>query len=324
MKISKAIFAVVAGAALSGVAMAEDNAAVSAEKTSGIKTLIPGAYGNFELRHQTNRKMEDEKVVNVTPVLSARPTLGTTLFGDKVDTAFTWIFVKKADEVKVTKALVYNETTYSALSAKYGSITPYAYSEVDANGSGFSTSDVGINFGGKLDMPLASGALLLEGYTEPKARFMSAKAASEGKVSVENRTGEDTFALNEAGDTTLEQRDPTLLNDTGISLKYSPAAVKGLSVKAAVDYTQEWAPQYAAKSVDNDTRTELDHYKNSSAVLNRLNVGYKLTDTVSLTNSVRYWVGGAYASGIDGSKAGDNLGLANRWENRLSLTATLF
>ena len=62
MKFSKAILAVAAGVALSSAALAQDQAAVSAEKQSGIKTLIPTLYGDVQVRHYTLREMEDDKL----------------------------------------------------------------------------------------------------------------------------------------------------------------------------------------------------------------------------------------------------------------------
>src|SRR4051812_13415513 len=103
------------GLALASVATAQDNASVSAEKTSGIKTIVPGAYGKLEVRHTTlqeNLEGTDGNVNNI-PALSFRPTLGTTLFDGKVDTNFTWIFTKKPDVVPVARSYFYNITTWT-------------------------------------------------------------------------------------------------------------------------------------------------------------------------------------------------------------------
>ena len=148
MKFSKVMFVLVSGLSFAGVATAEDTAAtapVSAEKQAPIKSILPGAYANVEVRHDTWREVDAEgKKTNDIPYMQFRPTLGTTLFDDKVDTAFTWVFKKAPDTNKVTKSYMMNVTQWKVIDEKLGNIGPYFEMYQTGNGQSFSDNMVGI------------------------------------------------------------------------------------------------------------------------------------------------------------------------------------
>lgn len=321
MKFSKAIFAVVTGVALSGAAMAQDNAAVSAEKTTGIKSLIPTLYGNVQVRHYTLRKMEKDKVASETPMLEVRPNIGFTMFNDKVDQSFLWAFQKKTDTVTVDKAFLVSITQWKVLEGAAGYIGPYAET-YQSNGVSFNESYVGLYGEAAKDVAtLGIGTVSVSGWGQWNALLKSGKEADNTKVTPENRTGRQTFSLNSDGDTTMAQRDPTWIALQAVQVKLKPAAVPGFSVGTEVEYDLQWDPKYAAKDVDGDTRTELDGYKTQAMTITKFILGYKLTDAVSLSNSLRHKTVGFYGEGLDVS---DSALSSSRFENRLILSATLF
>lgn len=325
MKISKAIFAVVTGAALSSAAMAQDQAAVTAEKTTGIKSLLPGAYANVQMRHYTVRKMDDDTVVNDIPRLEVRPNIGTTLFNDKVDTSMLWIFNKKAGSQTVNKTVLENITQVKVLDGKNGFIGPYAET-VQANGVSFSESYVGLYGEGSYDLALAPGTLTLGGWIQPNAVLKSGKWSkdSESLVPVTNKTGHGDFALAEGDDNKIEQRDPSLFSLNAVNAKFKPAAIPGFSVGAEIEYDQLWKPKYSVKDVEGDARAEQDGYATSGLTTSKFILSYKVSDNVSLTNSLRHMTGGFYDHRIDSDNATtDNWEGTSRWENRIIVSATL-
>jgi len=333
MKFSKAIFVLVSGLSVAGVASAEDQAAVSAEKQAGIKTLVPGAYANIEIRHTTLRVMdEDNKVVNDVPSLQARPTLGATFFNEKVDSAFTWVFRKKPDTTVVERYYLMNVTQIKAIDGKYGFIGPY-FETYQKNGNSFDESYIGLYGELNKDVDVAGGKLSLNAYTQPVGLFNDGHTAAsqDRQVAPRNETSRDDKDLalqgeDTDGNPTIQQRDPSIYHFYGANVKYAPDALKGFSVKGAVDLLNYWKPKYVTKETDDgEPRSELDGYQTEGLTMNRIILGYKISDTLSLNNQFRQYIGGIYGSGIDSAHEDKTGQVANyRYENRLQLTATLF
>ncbi len=335
MKFSKAIFVLVSGLSLAGVAAAEDQpAAVTAEKAAPIKSILPGAYGNVEVRHSTLRLVDtDGKKVNDIPALSVRPTLGTTLFDDKVDTAFTWVFKKAPDTNKITKSYLVNITQWKVLDGAIGNIGPY--SEVyQANGASFNDALIGLSGELNKDFALPGATIALNGYWNPVAEYMDGhtNGGKDNQVATRNETSQEklflTGSTDDADANKVQQRDPNLLNQYGASAKYKPEAVKGLSLGLGSDIINKFHPKYTTKeTASGEPRTEQDGYATSGLSITKIMVGYKLSDKVSLTGQFRQYTGGTYAKAIDSSHpdaSGFLGGRDARFETRLQMVATLF
>jgi hypothetical protein len=219
-----------------------------------------------------------------------------------------------------------NVTVVKALEGKYGYVGPYVET-VQADGASFSESYAGLWGEANYDQTLGTaGTLSIGGWIQPNAVLKSAKnSKSEGsKIEVANKTGSADFALTEDGDTTIEQRDPSLFSLNAVNVKFKPAAVPGFSVGSEIEYDRYWKPKYAAESVDGDTRTDLDGYANAGLTTTKFILGYKINDSLSLTNSLRHMTGGFYEHRIDADNSSvDGWEGTNRWENRLILSATL-
>lgn len=319
--INCALFAILA---FLGVAAKAQEAAISAEKQAPIKTTFPGSYGKLELRHSVARRMDGDSVTNDVPKLDVRPTLGSTFFDGKFDTSFTWIFRKTADSTKISKLILFNESKWTVLQGRYGDIGPYAVT-YQSNDQSFSESYVGFDANLKKDVPITTGILALKGYMQPLAVLQSGKNSSDHKVNVRNDTGNDGFALDGGGNTEIEQRDPTLWNYSGAEAQYKPSVVQGLYVGLGVELSQKWQPKYVAKSVDNETRVEMDGYEATSLTTNVFKLGYKMSKTMTVAGAIRQNIGGYYEQGVGETKP-DPTGYwgPTRWESRLALQATLF
>jgi hypothetical protein len=324
VKISKALFAVVAGMTVAGVASAQDAATTTAEKKAPIQTLLPGAYANAEIRHSTKRSItEDDKVANDIPNLQLRPSLGTTLFDGMVDTSFNWIFIKRPDQVVIDKSTMYNATQWDLVQGKLGHIGPYAeiYPQTDG---GYNSL---LGFYGELtpSFPVPGGELSTLAYVQPVAEYSSKNYADANQqMTPENKTERDSLSLNDEGTDTIEQRDSTIYNYTGGAVKYKPAAVAGFSVGLGVDFCQTWKPKYETKEVDGDLRTELSGYEATALSINKLTLGYKLTDKLSLSSQLRQNIGGFYGESVTTDRPDRTGNVGNtRWETRVSVIATI-
>lgn len=317
-------FACILGFVLSGVTAKAQQAAISAEKQAPIKSILPGSYGKLELRHSVARRMDGDDVTNDIPKLDIRPTLGSTFFDGKFDTSFTWIFRKTADSTKLSKLILFNESKWTVLQGQYGDIGPYAVTYQSSDQS-FSESYIGLDANLKRDIPITAGTLALKGYVQPLAVIQSGKNASENKVSVRNDTRNDSFALDSSGSNETEQRDPTLWNYSGAEARYKPNAVQDFYVGLGVELSQKWQPKYVAKSVDDETRVEMDGYTPSALTTNVFKLGYKLSNTTTIAGAIRQNIGGYYEQGVGETKP-DPTGYwgSTRWESRVALQATLF
>lgn len=327
MKFLKGIVAI-SSLMAAGQLMAQDAAApapeVKTEKKALIQSFLPDSYASVEFRHSTWRKMEGDKVTNDVPQLHARPTIGTTLFDGKVDTSFTWIFRKTAESAKVTKIYLFNETQWKVVEGKYGFVGPYAFSG-QGNGFGFSSSSVGVYGEGKLDYTTPVGAVDLLVYANPLADLMSAKVSGANKVEPRNETGREVTAL-AASDNKIEQRHSTIWNFGGFSAKLKPSALPGFAVNTGFDVIQKWEPKYSLKDAGGgDDRVNLAGYDAIMTTGTKVGVSYKISDSVSIANSVRLYTIGLWDQGINTSRQ-EQTGYFrdSRWENRLTLSATLF
>ena len=346
MKISKGMLVLVTGFAFAGVASAEDAAApaaaapaataaapaVKSEVKSPIQQLLPGAYSSLEMRHTTLRNMNHDQVVNDATNISARPTIGTSLFDGKVDTSFTWIFTKYSGTTAVTKTDVYNDTFITALdSEKAGSLKleVYTYQNPNANRIGdgrFEESDISLNFESppSWEIPTAAGKFGLYLFSQ-----VAGVALTNGKdqpvdtVGGTNGHTREEFGLAaapEGGDdtkVTTPRRDPQLFNITYIQAYTKPVLVEGLRLSVGTEADTIWTPRYEAEEAGaNDNRIKLAGYKVYRGIINKYGVSYKLSDKVSVINQLRQNIGGYYAEGLNSDKG-------SRWENRLILNATL-
>jgi len=336
MKLSNVMLALAAtSASLSGAAFAQATTttapaaaaapAVSATKQSPIKTIIPGAYASVELRHETLRQEDaNNRVVDDIPYLELLPTVGSTFFDGKVDTSFTWAFVKNPGSMSIDKADVYNVTLWKVLDGSEGYIGPYVETHQVTTNKYYNYSYVGFLGDVHHNVDIPTGALTFSGYLQPTWVLTSNGFANnvDNKLKVRNDTSRSTLALTQANEDKIAQRDPSILNQWGLGAKYKPALIKGLSVGLGVDFVQEWDPNYRAKDVGTETRYDLTGYTASVQTMNRLILSYAINDKVSVMEQLRQFVGGFYDHGITAADT-NPIETSYRWENRVTLSATL-
>lgn len=321
MKLSRIMLALVAGSTMSGVAVAQNQ--LSAQKQEGFKLLVPGLYGKVELRHDTAFKTDNTK--GSTPSASVLPTIGTTLWNKAVDTSFTARYSKGTADPVLKTAEFYNETSWTWLKGEYGSFGPYAFTAFNPSTSQMLYSNIGVNFTFEHTYPVALGDVTLKAYTEPKAALLGT-ASEDVKVTPKNDTGRENFGLESGADTKVTAQEAPAYNDSGFSVKVAPAALKALTLGAAVDVAQKWTPRYAAKDVvGNELVTEADGYLYRAATTSKLTASYQIKEGLKLGGEVRHNVGGFFDYTIDPATAEDNKELlSSQFQTRVSLSADLF
>ena len=325
MKFTKGMLTV-ASVAFTSAAFAQ-NAKVTSEKQAPLQQLLPGSYASIELRHATNELRDTtKKDSDISPYVDVRPTIGSTFFNDKLDTAFTWVFRKVPESVVFQKQSFgfYNETTFTVFENDNFKFYPYLYVEQGSLGDSFSLADIGPHLEAKKTFKSSAGELTLAGFVEPLAEYYSGAAAKAlEKKKVKNSTERAyTLAEGETAEVDVAQKDPSFANTTELAVTFVPAKLSDLTVSLAADYLQNWNPKYKDAAKDGSVEAKLDGYATKDAVLNKLTLSYKFNDTFTLSNSARYAVGGLYGETYDRNEKVS--GMQARFENRLSLNAVLF
>jgi hypothetical protein len=298
---------------------------ISAEKTSPYRVL-PTLYSSVEMRHTLARAQNDDQVVKSVPNLSLRPNIGMKYFENRLDSSFTFIFRRNPKELPISRDILYNETFIKVLNGQNGFISPYAYSEFDRENMDYKFSKVGLNFTGEKAIQGKWAILKLKGYVEPKVLVISDKYAmsKDFAVTPRNETSQSSLALNSSGATTMERRHVTYLDDFGASFKLSPANWSQLYTGLSVDVTSRWTPRYVARDTAGGVDTSFNGYERRSLTLSRWSMSYKFTDRLTLTNQLGHYDGGLYEYEIDARFADPRHEINSaRWENRMSLSATL-
>ncbi len=321
MKLSKVMLALAAGSAVSSIAVAQ--AQVTGKKQEGFKLLMPGLYGNVEIRQNTTFKSDELK--GATPVMSVAPTIGTTLWNKAVDTSFTSRYAKGTEDPTLKTAEFYNETSWAWIKGDFGSIGPYAYTELDTTVGQLKASAIGMNFTYEHTYPIVAGDLKVKAFTEPKGVLLGT-ASGDTKLTPRNDTGVENFGLASEEDRKVTAKQAPFLNDSSFVVSFAPAAMKDFSIDLGVDLAQKWAPLYVASEVvDNKPVAEQDGYEYKALTTTKLAASYKIQKGLSLGGELRQYLGGVYGYSINPETAEDNKELgASQYESRVTLTADLF
>lgn len=312
--------------ALGSVAVAQTSA--TSTKTAPGYSLLEKSYGSIELRHENDVYATKGEIDNQVPNVSVRPTVGTGLFNDKVDTSFTWIFHKDAGSDYVKRTAVYNYTTISAYSSDLVYVTPNFFTYQNVNdGDSWNTSYVGIEVGNKTTMETTIGSFAFQVYDNPGALLKSSSNKTTQDVATRSLLDNDKPALKdnvEESDETIDQREASIWNEAAAYVTYTPATMQKLSVKTGLMHYRQWDPKYIQNDVDG--AIEKDGYNVSAETLTRLSLSYKLSDSLTLSNTFYHYTIGFYEEGKDDANGdtGAYTASSKRMENRISLNATLF
>ncbi len=310
---------------------AQSSPTVQATIQEKAPTLDVKPYGSLEIRHSTKiENTASNGVKNTIPAQEVRPTFGLTMFGEKLDTSFTYIYVRPFETTTIAKVALYNETFLKVFDEKIGrngdfAIGPYAYININEARSGsFKTADVGFKVDAFNEYAIRGGTLSVSGYLEPVATVLSQSEYknARGEITKDGKS----LSLTDSQKEDFKPKDPTIKNFSGFSLTFKPEGLRKFSAGLGLDLEQNWAPVY--KAVENDagkTSQELDHHATRASTRNKLCVGYKLTDSIKVSNAVYQYLDGYMQRGVHtGAANRPEGGRTKGWENRLTVTATLF
>ncbi len=336
MKISKAMLALVTGFAFAGVAHAEDAPApataaapaaaapaTSAEKKAIVQNYLPGAYAKVEVRHSAFRYETGDSINKDRISLSARPTIGTTLFDGKLDTALTWIFAKANSQGYAKKANFYSDTNLTALDAGNGGVISVESTAYAGNMGHFYDDDLSLNYESPStwELPAGSSKLGLYVFNMLGTSLTTEKDTSEVTVKRVTEKNGAEFGLTGAASDKVKQRTPTSWDILYTAIYIKPGIVDGLKLSLGTELDTSWTPKYAEEVSGDASTVGQDGYTLQKLTITKIGVSYKINDKLTVFNQVRQYADGFYAARIDTASGG---AVPYRWENRLMLTATLF
>ena len=335
-------FALALVAALSGTAFAQE-ATLSVEKQTAMPPLSPVPYARIEFRQSGARETKVGAPVEMQQErtsLHVRPTLGLTLFKDRLDTSFTYDAQLPTSTNTVIKYAFFNETVWTVFKKDLGKdsvlvVGPDVVTDLTNPGSsGFSTVDAQLLVDATYQFNVPTGALALHGTLQPGLEYTTPQTNRQNPVPMRNETGSSAkdsgLALSgDVKDLQTAQKDPLRLMTYAGDATYKPSAVKGLGFGYGVTVVENWIPQYATDAgvaADGQPNARLAGYDPVAVTAHRLFASYQINEAWSLGGFIRHWTGGLNEYGLNGDHKDPTVaGIgANTWDTRVSLTANLF
>lgn len=288
------------------------DAELEASKSAGLSIGKP--YASLQLRHYNNTKFNKDntdKIDSTDVYLQGRAYLGTVLMDGKVDTSLALKYKLEDQSAQVTTYQPSLNVTVTAYDGTIGSVKPYFnyYPETDvANRS--ASGELGLSYGSpSADLGGVKLSAALDAYATYYGSHRNVDATvtdSEGKkIPKADKKDEYQTVL-------VKQEDPGIDTYAGVDASYSLAAVKGLGFGLGSYYYTSAAPEY---TIDESGKIDSE-YKDSDYTETYLKVGYKVTDSLKLDNTIFYYTEDFYGD----SKVGDS----NRYVNRIRLSYNLF
>lgn len=295
--------------ALAGVALLATNVMAqsvdSTKKAAEPDDLYSNMYSMIDLRNYQLRKYDGDKLVGQPKWMESRFTLGTKAFNKKLDMMFIPRFGKYDNETNVTilAPLVYVE--YTALETDFGTLSVIG----DGAGMGPDNSYNYMFIGPKYSTPdfktsTALGTVRANAFAE-----LSAEVTSRKNTTTVVDQDKDAFRLATNGNESVDQEEHggRLVAYPSVTLDLN--AVKGLYMGAAIEYGRYFIPTYEYDAAAND-KASFKGYTDSTYTESSARVGYKVTDKLTVSNSVYHKTAGFYQSTYTSGA---------RWTNRAML-----
>lgn len=299
-------------------ALAEE---VTAEKT-GLLSLFPTAYSKINLRNY-NLMATDAK--NPSPYVQARYYLGAKFFEEKLDTYLILGINKKyqSEEFSKEDRTFYQRNPqlfaeYSLFSGDLVSISPYAAVELPLYGSSLS-ADVGSLVVAQRSLAIPAGKLTVGGMADLWASQVIGR--KETKVDIADEAKREriqkAYSLTPTAEGDLNIREDYLRYGTyyGVWASYEPEMMDGLSLTLDITYKLKYSPVYRAVGAENSEVIKNTGTSSSGSVENTLAISYAITDELSVSNSLVYYVDGFYEQ----EKASGEISFMNMAEVSYSL-----
>ena len=271
---------------------------VTASKIN-LRDYFPTAYSVLNLRHYS--EMVDGE--NPTPFMQLRAYLGAKWLDEKLDTYLTLGLNKvyETDEFSSNRTVsqrtpeiyaIYSlvDTAMLDLSPRVGVIMPLGSSQV--------ALELGAELASSSSMDTAAGKISFGGVADVYA--LQHIGSNDTNVSIADEARREhlreTYSLTttDDGDLSIKEDYARYASKYGIWAKYEPDMIDGLALAVGTAYELSYIPAWEAAGEGEDAVIQKSGYRSSDRVENTFSLSYEITDALSISNSLYYYVDGFY------------------------------
>ena len=275
---------------------------VTASKIN-LRDYFPTAYSGISLRHY-NEVVDGED--NPTPFVQLRGSVGSTWLDGKLDTSLTLGLSKvyETEEFSTSRTIKQRNpelyAVYSMIETDMLALKPRVGLTLPLYGSSQLALELGTELSAHRSMEMAGGQVSIGGIADIYA--MQYIGRSETTVSVPNEARREsireTYSLtaSEGEDLTIKEDYARYASAYGVWASYEPEIIDGLAISVGTTYQISYSPVWEAAGEGEDAVIQQSGYRSSDGVENAFSISYQLTDNMTLSNGLYYYLDGFYES----------------------------
>ena len=295
---------------------------ITASKVN-LRDYFPTAYSGISLRHY-NEVVDAAE--NPTPFVQLRALIGAKFLDNKLDTSLTLGLNKfyETEEFSPRRTISQRNpqlfAVYSMIDNDMLAVAPRVGLTLPLYGSSQMQLELGTELSSSHSMTLANGDVTIGGIADIYA--LQSIGRSETSVSVADDTHRErirevySLTASEGDELTIKEDYARYGSNYGVWASYKPEMIDGLALSLGATYQLSYAPVWEATGDVDNAAIRQSGYRSSDQVENAVSLSYQLSDELTVSNSVYYYVDGFYAS-----KTAPG---ATRWLNLAKISYTLF
>ena len=274
---------------------------VTASKIN-LRDYFPTAYSVLNFRHY-NEMVDGE---NPTPFMQLRAYLGAKWLDDKLNTYLTLGLNKVYETEEFSQSRTVSQRNpeiyaiYSLVDTDMLALSPRVGITLPLYGSSQVTLELATELSSSSSMDTAMGKISFGGLADLYA--VQPVGRNDTSVSVDDEARREslreTYSLTatDEGDLSIKEDYARYGSSYGIWAKYEPEMIDGLALSVGTTYQLSYSPVWEAAGEGEDAVIQKSGYSSSDRVENAFSLSYAITDSLSISNSLYYYVDGFYES----------------------------
>ena len=272
---------------------------VTASKIN-LRDYFPTAYSVLNLRHY-NEMVDGE---NPTPFMQLRAYLGAKWLDNKLDTYLTLGLSKVYETEEFSQSRTISQRNpeiyaiYSLVDTDMLDLSPRVGVTLPLYGNSQINLELGTELSSSSSMDTAVGKISFGGAADFYAVQPIGRNSTNVSIDDEARRERlrETYSLTatDDGDLTIKQDYASYGSSYGIWAKYESDMIDGLALAVGTTYQLSYAPVWEAAGEGEDAVIQKSGYSSSDRVENAFSLSYKVSDNLSISNSLYYYVDGFY------------------------------